>query len=299
MKENMESQIPLEILAAVPERLASSSQPRIKVLEYRQGDNLVREHINLDRREGSNRTPFRIGIDEIEYITADGKPFKITSLIPEGYTLWKGCGSGSPQSGSNYVFYRDFLDVPLLFRRFKKVDPRRLGQTKKAFTYKEKFFKAPGSFFSLFHEIGHSWIEKSLPEDERTKRLMPGLLASQEKRHENLLSHIQEERDASCYALKKILEFRRKGIDFEPQIKTEEQLRWLIYGPLISHEIDTVAKLKDQNSEKWVARRKVQLLKVFENGDFVKLSNGSIRPRRGFLLEEESGWRNFWGLFTK
>lgn len=260
-------------------KLEGNEGPSIITNEYHHGPNLVREQLAPNdriRNFGRFRGPDRVLVPGIDFIRPDSQSFSFYSIMPPGYVFRKMEGEGSPTIGTNEIDYFEYLNIHLLDRNNNLV------------TATGKFFEKPGSFFGLLHEIGHASMRATLTEKEQIKRSMPIFILKPDEVEKHVIDLLQEERDASAFAANFIHTKRQEGWDFEPEIKTREQLQWLIYGPLASHEITELKVFGTKRVDSWIKNREKQIIKAVNSADFRDLIRDAVRPAQGLDLRTKS-----------
>ena len=261
----------------------------IVVNKYKYGPNTVREHVDMSSRlSGFGRNkPVTFLVNEIEYITESGTTLRLSELLPAGFSFRKAIGAtGSPNCGPNEVIYPEFLDLPIL-KTGSGVD-----------SASGKYLERPASFFGLLHEIGHAHIRAALPEKELREREIQGFLfRSPQDQFDQAMIALQEERDASAYALRQLRSLNVRGIDLEPEIRTREELHWVIHVPLAGYELEVLEKsmvLEGKNKQKLATKRKDQLIEEIRSRDMAALVRHAVRPKIGLILEKDSRLRCTW-----
>ncbi len=251
--------------------LAESKEIQGTVLyKYQYGPNLILEYVDPAQRISMSRhRPATTLVKEIVYQTIDGKSLKLSSLLPPGFTFRVAEATGSPRCGQNEITYCRNSDFPYLDSHL--VLQRGAGL----------FFEKPGSLFGLLTEICHAKKTALLSDKEKVTNFMPDFLLSAQERRDRVPFNIQEERDTAAYALSKLLTFRQSGIDLEPEIKTKTQLQWLVYIPIISHELEELSKLGNKEVNIWLKHRRREVVTAVKNKNFDKIIRDSYRPLRG------------------
>lgn len=90
----------------------------------------------------------------------------------------------------------------------------------------------------MLHEIGHIPQEKDYPKYEKLKSLeISGKLTSEEDIKKFIDIVMGLEREAHNFAIKKLRQLRKDGIDLEPELKRLSDIGELIHQALATHRI--------------------------------------------------------------
>ena len=144
------------------------------------------------------------------------------------------------QDNGKEISFRDKLSLPvdlgiLEFQGFWKemaryfTDKKRIGfssfvlavDTETNKVKLENFFEVSGTLYVLLHEIGHVFQAPNKRYGELENLKISGEAVNEEalaNEYLNIISQI--ERDAHNFAIKKLRQLRREGIDLEPDFKT-------------------------------------------------------------------------------
>ena len=167
--------------------------------------------------EVTELTGFR-PVRDVRFILPDGTTFSFFSILPPTVQIFEKQGI---LIGSRAFF--DPEQQRIVYSREKSARDQ---------PGTESFFKPDGALFDLLHEIGHSHSVTS-EKIVDWKLLFHEDINQEEHSAEKRIDLIlQEERNAHAYALRKLLQIRKRGIDLEPNLETLGDLHRYIHGIL-------------------------------------------------------------------
>src|SRR3989338_10225058 len=112
----------------------------------------------------------------------------------------------------------------------------------------ENFFEASGTLYVLLHEIGHVFQAPNKRYRELENLKISGEAVNEEALANEYLNTIfQIERDAHNFAIKKLRQLRREGIDLEPDFKTLGDIGRFVHQALSSYEKPSTPKGTSSN----------------------------------------------------
>lgn len=248
----------------------------LEIREHRYGTGWVREYI--DARKGIEEgLSYRVFL---EYITPQGERFVLNTLLPEGYHLFREEGMTGARAGRErkFVLYGD-KDYEL-----------NIDEEGKLLQVAEPYFQVRGALLNILHEIGHTQQPLTKEKFWARERLGPsrafGRPLSSKEREEFIQVFIAEERDAWAYALRRLRDLRRAGVDLEPELDSNEKLLLRIHSLLFTYEREAAGEDAEEQARDFRRRRQLYLHKLREmggkvnDGELLQLALDAVRPRR-------------------
>lgn len=236
----------------------------VEIVEHRFGPGWIREYLDRDDSLQGVRN-----VRELEYVTADGKRWFFSTIVPEGFLLLRWEGEGGADSyrygGIRYIGYEDRILIPYSDER------ERLQFVSKP------YFETPFALLELLHEVGHA--RQEFPDEEEKRRLILREKADAQRglspleKKEFVEKVLAEERDAWAYALRQLEKLREEGIDLAPQLKTREEVLAFVHTALLTYE----GAVRDS---RWLKERIGHVRRAFIAHDPTALIHEAIRPRR-------------------